>query len=105
MNTAPPLGLLTVHQAAELLQCSTNTVEQLIRSGKLVRVNVADRGCSRSDRGPKGWRIHPQDLAAFIDSRRRPEPQKPQEATELPRIVIPTATGTDGKSRLRRPRG
>jgi len=110
MTTAKPtvVALMTVEQVAEVLQFSTFTVEGLIRSGELRRFALSDRDAGRKGPGKRGYRIHPDDLAAFINSRRRVETrptEAPASAPAPPRVLLPIATGTDGKSRLRRPKG
>lgn len=53
--------LWTVGQAAQALGCSEDTVRRLIASGQLACVNVSVRLT----------RIDPDDVAAYIESRRR----------------------------------
>ena len=52
--------LWTVAQAAEAMQCSEDTVRRLIRAGMLPSINVSARLT----------RLDPDDVAAYIDSRR-----------------------------------
>ena len=107
MTTKAPVGLMTVEQVAELLQVSKWTVEDLIRSGALPRFALSDRDAGRRGPGRRGYRIHPDDFTKFVDSRRRTEAPGPvaDPAPAPPRRALPVATGTDGKSRLRRPKG
>lgn len=53
--------LWTVAQTAEALGCSERTVHRLVESGQLPSVNVSVRLT----------RIDPDDVAAYIESRRR----------------------------------
>ena len=53
-------GLLTVALAAKVLALSERTVRSLIAEGSLPVVRVAARAV----------RVHPEDLASFIDGRR-----------------------------------
>ncbi|MEW8072826.1 MAG: helix-turn-helix domain-containing protein [Candidatus Thiodiazotropha sp.] len=55
--------LLTKKQAAEQLAVSPRTVQRLIDSGKLAVVRITE--------STKGERIHPDDLQAFIQSKRK----------------------------------
>lgn len=54
MSARRPTDLLTVAQVAEQLQCSSGTVEQLARSGRLPAFKLG-----------RLWRIRRQDLEAF----------------------------------------
>lgn len=104
----PPVGLLTVDQVAGLLQFSTDTVERLIRSGELRRFALSDRDLAGRGPGRRGYRVHPDDLAAFVDARRRlevPPVAAPGKAATPPRVIRPAAAGLDGKDRLRLGRG
>lgn len=56
--------MLTVAQVAETLQLSEDSILNLIRSGKLPASNVG--GGSQRPR----WRVHPDTLSEFLDSRR-----------------------------------
>jgi excisionase family DNA binding protein len=56
--------MMTVQQVAEQLQLSEDSVLSLIRSGRLPASNVG-AGAVR----PR-WRIDPETLAEFLDSRR-----------------------------------
>jgi excisionase family DNA binding protein len=100
-----PVGLLTVEQVAAYLQFSPSTVEQLIRDGALKRFALSDRDSRRGGPGRRGYRVHPDDLAAFVDSRRRAETPRAEDTPKAPTPRMAPATGTDGKSRLRRPGG
>lgn len=111
MSTKAPttqvLGLLTLEQVAELLQCSVSTVERLIKNGELPRVRLTTREVGRSQPGPRACRVTPAALAAFIQGREGRESQGDANAPQpapAPRVTLPLATGTDGKSRARIPR-
>lgn len=107
MNAAH-LGLLTVDQCAELLQCSVSQIERFIKAGELRRVPLSMREVGKGQRGPKGWRVSPTALREFIEARDKYEPQVATSPTpSLPGskvTLLPIATGTDGKQRLRQPR-
>lgn len=51
---------LTVQQIAERLQVDVQTVRRWLRSGDLRGVRLSDRA---------GWRVHPDDLEAFLRER------------------------------------
>lgn len=102
------LGLLTVEQCAEFLQCSVSQIERFIRAGELKRVPLSVREVGKGQRGPKGWRVSPAALREFIAAREAYEPQ--EVVSQSPALsaakatLLPIATGTDGKQRLRQPR-
>jgi hypothetical protein len=100
---ATQLGLLTVEQCAQQLQCSVSLVEGFIRAGRLPRVQLTSREVGGTGRGPKNWRVRPETLARFVEELERPEPPrvKPGEVAAPP-PPLPVAVGTDGKSRLKR---
>jgi excisionase family DNA binding protein len=52
--------LMTLSQAADYLQLSTKTVERAIKEDQLPASKVRGR-----------WRIHPVDLAAFVEERKK----------------------------------
>ncbi|MBA1446807.1 MAG: helix-turn-helix domain-containing protein [Gammaproteobacteria bacterium] len=54
--------LLTKKQAAEEMACSPRTVQRIIDSGALRVIKVTE--------SKKGERIHPDDLAAYIQGQR-----------------------------------
>lgn len=58
-SSAEDFHLVSVAQAAELLQCSEGNVYALIAAGKLVVTRVGRR---------KGYRIDVRDLAQFVDA-------------------------------------
>ncbi len=70
--------MLTVKQVAERLNCSIATVYSLIDSGTLACVRIGSRG--------GGIRVTPEDLQAFIESRRSQSPPPPQP--KRPRPVL-----------------
>lgn len=99
------LGLLTVEQCAEYLQCSVSLVEKLIKNGELRRVALTSREVGPSQPGRKNWRISPKALEDFIQARDKTEQPRTATATaQASRPVLPLATGTDGKSRLKMPK-
>ena len=51
---------MTLSQAADYLQLSTKTVERAIKEDQLPASKVRGR-----------WRIHPVDLAAFVEERKK----------------------------------
>jgi hypothetical protein len=102
------VALLTVEQCAELLQCSASQVERFVHAGLLRRVVLSMREVGKGQRGPKGWRIHPDALRDFIESRSSYEtPPKAEASTPQPSArtpQLPMATGRDGKTRARIPK-
>lgn len=98
------LGLLTIEQCAEFLQCSVSQVERFIKAGELRRVVLSMREVGKGQRGPKGWRIAPDSLREFIKARNDFEPQVREPKAPSPALSrtprVPLETGTDGKSRL-----
>lgn len=98
------LGLLTVEQCAEFLQCSVSQVERFIKAGELRRVVLSMREVGKGQRGPKGWRIAPGSLQEFIKARNDFEPQPESPPPSSPALTrshrLALETGTDGKSRL-----
>ncbi len=56
MRTTP---LLTVAEVADYLRVSEMTIYRMITAGDLVATRVGRR-----------WRVHPDDLAAFLDGAR-----------------------------------
>jgi len=56
------MALLTIQQAARELAVSDDTVRRIIDKGMLTIVKVTDT--------PKGRRIHPDDLNAYIEGSR-----------------------------------
>lgn len=114
----PPLGLLTVEQCAELLQCSADQIEKFIKAGELRRVSLSIRQPGKGPRGRKCWRVTPTALREFVMLREGYEPQpaeKPSTLDAIPQSAYPPrralgpdgklhACGTDGKIRRRFPR-
>jgi len=105
MNAAH-LGLLTIDQCAELLQCSVSQVERFIRAGELKRVPLSIREVGKGPQGPRCWRVKPSALEDFIASRESFEPQPNAPAATAvpspapPRSALNQVTGNDGKKRL-----
>ncbi len=101
--TTPMTGLLTVEQCAEVAQCSAEMVKSWIKTGRLARVLLTAREVG-GQRGESKWRVRPDTLDAFLKSLEAYE-AAPGTAAARPPVVLPMATGTDGKSRLKPPRG
>lgn len=84
MNQATDeVKLLTVRETAERLRCSEANVYALIERGDLTVVRI----------GPsKGYRVTPDDLAAFIESRkeskRRADQRRPPPRPRLKHIRL-----------------
>lgn len=71
--TQPLKELLTVAEVAKILGCSPANVYALIEKGELPYIRTGSS---------KGYRVHPDDLASFIQSRRV---QNEGEKTKAPR--------------------
>ena len=69
--------LLTAKQVAEVLGITVRSVRTLVALGRLPRVDVLDRAV----------RFHPDDVAAFIESRR----SKPRAGRSKPPAAAPAA--------------
>ena len=61
------MDLLTIQEAADRLRCSTKTIRRAIDAGRLRVVRLGES--ARSDR------IHPDDLAAFVNVSRGGRPR------------------------------
>ena len=71
-------ALLTAKQVADILGITVRSVRTLVSLGRLPRVNVLDRAV----------RFHPDDVAAFIESRR----SKPRSGRTRPPAAMPAPT-------------
>lgn len=73
--TPPPLpALLTVRDVADAMGAGIETVLAMIHASELKATNI-----SRTSSRPR-WRIHPDDYAAYLESRSNQQTPKPTKA-------------------------
>jgi excisionase family DNA binding protein len=74
------LKMLTVAQAAALLQCSSRNVKRLCESGRLAAVDIG-AGSQRN------WRIAPDSLSRIENNRSPTKPTQPRSVTKAKPFV------------------
>ena len=85
--------LLDLAEAAEKLRCCGRTVRRFIANGELPYIDVG-RGHSRAR-----MKIHPADLASFIESRRRFECPSTSRRKARSTRMTSNSTGSDFMAR------
>ena len=77
-----PVRMMTVREVAEMMQVSDATVLNWIDTGQLLASNVTSQPHPRRPQ----WRIHPDDLRKFTESRR--VLRRRQEPVKQPRLAV-----------------
>lgn len=90
--------LLTIDQAAELLQVSAKTVRRAIERGELAAVHVGE-----PDAKVKTWRIRAGDLEAWVERRTTRQRRDSGRSEQIAPVIA--AARTSARTRRRRPAG